>query len=227
VKTVILEAFVDESTGMLGLGAVGMPRTEATNAATDGVVIAHDLLEHVNGVERIGSIDDELEALGAVWYVRGQFGELRRDGIGSYYSTHENIAADVVHMFREHVECSAYVDLRAPRTRACAADDDFAEVLACADKTWKSEVWDQDSAAPVWPAYRSVALARMRIGWRKARRKYRCAMAANELFWRVAEAVAPYAKHVEYEGQQFALVFGFRGGRATASCFEHFDDCEW
>lgn len=227
MKTVILEAFVDESTGLLGLGVVGMPRTETTNAAADGVIIAHDLLEHVNGIERIGSIDDELEALGAVWYVRGQFGELRRDGIGSYYSTHENLAADIVQMFREHVDGGADVDLNVPRTRACEADDDFAEVLACADKTWKSEVCDQDSAASIWPAYRAACLARMRIGYRKARRKYKRAMDANALFWQVAEAVGPYAKHVEYEGQQFALTFGFRNGRATAACFEHFDGDEW
>lgn len=47
----------------------GMPMN--TNEA---FTIAHDLLEHQNGLDRIGSIADELEALGGMIYIRRNMG---------------------------------------------------------------------------------------------------------------------------------------------------------
>jgi hypothetical protein len=33
--------------------------------------VAHDVLEHINGPDKIGSVEDELEAIGAKWFTRG------------------------------------------------------------------------------------------------------------------------------------------------------------
>lgn len=52
------------------------------NVATSGKLVAHDLLEHPN-IAIIGSIGDELEALGGVLYMRGQFGDISRTVAGS------------------------------------------------------------------------------------------------------------------------------------------------
>ena len=38
----------------------------------EGDIISHDLLEHLEGVENIGDPINELKALGAVWYIRGE-----------------------------------------------------------------------------------------------------------------------------------------------------------
>lgn len=46
---------------------------DRTDGSTSGMLIAHDILEHVNGPEAIGSIEDELEALGAVAFTRANF----------------------------------------------------------------------------------------------------------------------------------------------------------
>lgn len=212
MKTVILEAFRDESTGELGLGVVGMPRDQNTNAANDGVLIAHDLIEHVNGPEKIGSIDDELEALGAIWYVRGQYGELRRDGVGSRYTVEENIASDVVRMFRDHISGNQHVSYAPLRTRPVTHDYDLRCILEYADSNWPDEFdeSEREEARARWPGYRAVCLHRMRMGYRKARRKWekRGRYAAHAQFWAIAEAVDRAAKRPEFEGMRYKLSFG-------------------
>lgn len=224
MKTVILEAFRDESTGELGLGVLGMPRDQNTNAANDGVLIAHDLIEHVNGPEQIGSIDDELEALGAVWYVRGQYGELRRDGIGSRYTVEENIASDVIRMFSDHVRGGQHVSYAPLRTRPVTHDYDLRCILAYADAAYLSEFNEDEheEARARWPGYRAVCLHRMRMGYRKARRKWekRGCYAANAQFWAIAEAVDHAAKHPEFEGMRYKL----RYGNERAYCEEDYEE---
>lgn len=223
MKTVILEAFRDESTGELGLGLLHMPRDQNTNAANDGVLIAHDIIEHVNGPERIGSIDDELEALGAVWYVRGQYGELRRDGIGSRYSVEENIASDVVRMFRDHIS-GQDVSYEPLRTRPVTHDYDLRCILDYADASYLSEFSEDEyeEARARWPSYRAVCLHRMRMGYSKARRKWeqRGRYAAHSQFWSIAEAVDRAARHPEFEGMRYKLRFG----NGEAYCEEDYEE---
>lgn len=222
----ILRSFEDSSTGSLGLGAKDMPINDDTNAALDGLTIAHDLLEHVNGVEHIGSIDDELEALGAIWYVRGQFNDIRRDGYGSRFTPNEAMAGDVVRMFRDHIDGDAYVSPSVPRTMPCEADIEFEEVMRIARDSYRGELNDPhaDNIGERWAYYRAVCLARMRIGYRKAHRKYKSARRANDLFWKVAGAVDRYARHVECEGMEYRLTYGFRSnGDAYAYCEEAYD----
>jgi hypothetical protein len=224
MKTVILEAFRDENTGELGLGVVGMPRDQNTNAANDGLLIAHDLIEHVNGPEQIGSIDDELEALGAVWYVRGQHGELRRDGIGSCCSVEENLASDVVRMFRDHISGNQHVSYAPLRTRPVTHDYDLRCVLDYADASYLSDFndWEYEEARRRWGPYRAVALHRMRMGYRKARRKWerKGHFAANAQFWAIAEATDRAAKHPEFEGMRYKLSFG----NGEAYCEEDYEE---
>ena len=69
-QTIILEVIRCAMTGELGVAPEGARNIDDYMADTDGVLTAHDLLEHVNGAEHIGGIGDELEALGAIWYGR-------------------------------------------------------------------------------------------------------------------------------------------------------------
>jgi len=214
-----LVAFKDENTGDVGLAQKEMPRDETTNAATDGVLLAHDVVEHVNGPRLIGTIDDELEALGAVWYVRGQHGSLQNGRRTEYHTPEENIAADVTRMFRDHVY-DAYVSA-AKRTRATDHEEAFAAILDKAERDYSHEINDEDhdKAADMWPAYRAAALAGMRTGYRKAFKRWERhgRFAANTAFWAIADAVEPCAKHAE-EYQTFRLTYDVRSGEAR--CWE-------
>lgn len=221
----ILTAKRDDEFGGIGLCIPGTNPTVTFNPAQDGLTVAHDLIEHVNGPREIGTIDDELEALGAVWFVRGQFSDLNRDGRGSAYTAHENIASDITRMFRDFFYGS-YVSLSVPRTRACEADDDFREIIECAVKEARSELNDDEipeEVAHKQRMYMAVCLPRMRIGYRKAKRKYKHGRDANRLFWEIADAVDPYAKRCEFEGQQFELIYGFDAvGGIYARCSEYY-----
>jgi hypothetical protein len=230
LKTVMLEAFTDEQTGELGLGIVGMRSTHETNAATDGILLAHDLIEHVNGVEQIGTIDDELEALGAIWFTRGQYYDLTRDGRGSAYPPQYPIASDIARMFREFFHGSAHVDLSPLRSRPCDADSDLKDIVREALKQTRDEIGDdRDAGEPdlikMERAYIRVCLPRMRIGYRKAQRKYKTGGRANELFWAVAEAVGVFCKSPEFEGARYQLRYGFdKRGQAVAHCDYHWEE---
>ena len=45
---------------------------------------------------------------------------------------------------------------------------------------------------------------------------------ANSLFWEIAEAVEPFAKHCEFEGQRYRLSYG----NGEAHCIEVYDE-DW
>lgn len=226
MRTVILEADQDPETGETGLYIPGITRGDSTNASRDGLSIAHDLIEHVNGPSLIGTIDDELEALGAVWYVRGQHGELRHDSMGNAYTIYQNIAADITRMYRDFICGAATVHFDSPRTRPCLHDNDLQQILTDADNTYLQEfdreTEEYNEAKAHWAAYRALSLHRMRTGHRKAYRRWehRGQYAANVQFWAIADAVDTHARHANYIGQQFKLRYGNR----EATCEEVYTD---
>lgn len=223
--TVFLIAAKDEDTGELGLVIEGTTPAEGTlNSASDGLLIAHDIIEHVNGPERIGTIDDELEALGAIWYVRGKHGQLRKDGVGSFYSIEDNIASDVERMFRDYFYGQS-VTIKARYTRPHDHDDAFKCIIETARKRWprEFEAKERSEALKLWRGYASAALHLMRTGYRKAHRRWehRGRYAANKVFWAIAEAVGCYARGAQYEGQRFKLTYHTDG---SAFCDEVYED---
>ena len=227
--TLRLVAFKDQMTGEIGLGLADMPRNDETNAANDGLLIAHDILEHQNGVGAIGTIDDELEALGGIWYVRGQHGELRRDRIGSRFSVHESIAADITRMFRDFYYGTP-LDTNAPNTVECEADADLREILNCAVNKLHDELDGDELHIDVSmrsEEYMRVCLPRMRIGYEKAKARFEeyGRFFANDLFWEITAAIDPYCKQIDYEGQEFDLTFGANSkGRPFAHCEEFYGE---
>jgi hypothetical protein len=227
----VLVAQMDRETGSLGLCLEGMRAPDGeVNSATEGLLIAHDLIEHVNGAEEIGSIDDELEALGAIWFVRGQFNDLSRDRRGSFYSVEENIASDVIRMFRDHWDGAQYVNTKRRYTRPLEDmhQDALNGILEFAQRDYRKELSDTDltGVGAAWRAYKSAALHRMRTGFRKAQRKWAKnggARAANRAFWEIADAVGPYAQRPEFEGMRYELTWTRTNG---AYCGEIYNDDE-
>lgn len=228
MKTVRLTVTEDSEFGGCGLLIAGMRRDETVNPARDGLQIAHDLVEHVNGVGEIGSIDDELEALGAIWFVRGQFGELRRDNVGSMYNVHENIAADVTRMFRDFFH-GHYVNLKPIRTRPLDCDSDLRTILDYAfhDMLGELEIFDREVGAAKRAEYLAVCLPRMRTGYRKAQRKWGSARVANNLFWEIESCTRRAATNASADllGQHYTLVYGVDGeGRTWVNFEEYYEE---
>ena len=210
----------DRSRGTLGFRIEGTKiNPEAYNMATDGLLVAHDLIEHVNGLKQIGTIGDELEALGAIWFVRGQWGELRRDNIGSASSVEQNIASDVINMGRSIVTKSTKYHKKVPNVKINGSDwlDTFKEIIQLSKLGLIGELEGEEWTQADLEQYLSDTLKFMIAGCKKAHAKYRViggAVRANNLFWNIAEAVDGALKQAEFQGQQFALYVNKMKGEA-------------
>jgi hypothetical protein len=221
MKTVYLVSRTDDEYGTLGLVPESAAR-DGYNVATEGFLIAHDIIEHQNGLARIGDIADEIEALGAIWLVRGQHGDMSRKGIGAAYSPEQNIASDLERMGVDVAHGAYFPDVKL-RTRPHDDDDTFKEIIEIAREGITRELNEfsnRENDAAAVSQYLDAALHLMRTGARKCARRYAGQYAANSQFWAIAEAVEDHAANVEYEGRRYRL----RYGKGEATCEEIYDD---
>ena len=199
----------DQETGELGLMFSDCPVIAYPMVANEGLLVAHDLLEHVNGLNKIGSIDDELEALGGVYFVRGEYGVLSRDRVGSAYSVEENIASDVVNMARIYNNGVNF------KTGVPKFDKDSfmyeiaIEVLEHAKNSVYDEIEEDELNQERLDYYLQSCVAYMVAGYEKANAKYK-QFEVNQLFWNIAEEVDQFLKDNELiEGMELILYVDF------------------
>lgn len=220
MRAVRLIAAEDEYDCEPGLIIKGTPQCEGMMADRDsGMLIAHDLLEHVNGVENIGQIDDELQALGAIWYVRGRHGDLLSGN--NFHTPAVNVASDLTRMFRDLGSCRYWPGVRTPRTYRHDYDEDFLEIIAIARRDIPREADSMNrTERELMEAYLTDALHYMRTGYRKAQRRFE--RRRNEYNWKAPNQFAAIRDAVkacrpEYVGQEFVLTYG----NGEARCVEY------
>lgn len=172
----------------LGMGlALADSRTFLT-PSDDGANLAHDLLEHQNGTRAIGTTHDELVALGAFWFVRGQF---RQFNSGDQHS-----AAKILQGWSDAVRTQVEVTLasgmraRPAKWRDVVGDErelpgEFETPLqAVCEHTAKSSA----CFGPILRARMPDILHYLRLGARLASERYASADAANKMFWDITTA---------------------------------------
>lgn len=209
----------DLASGETGLILDDIHQIDTYMVTNDGLLIAHDILEHQNGLRSIGSVDDELEALGAIWYTRGWTGQLRRDGGGSMYSSEESIGSDILNLAQVY---NNGVNFRTPvpNTRASEAEDPLQAICESGFDWIRKEFQhydDEDINKERMSHYKASVIHYLRRGYSKAKKRFGSKNKAHHMFWSIAEAVNPVAKHVEFEGQQFKL--SYDANRAYCSEF--------
>lgn len=239
MKAIRLITFADDVTGETGLVLKDCKQFEGLMADRDGTLTAHDVLEHQNGVAGMGPVWDELEALGGVWYVRGQWGDFMT-GRPSYHSPEANLASDVTRMFSDY-SCDPDTGPGGLSTgsRPHDHDESFREIVAIARRDIPREFNDMGRGDPdedengwspelheVFEEYLTLALHRMRAGYRKAQRRFERDGAsrfyAGNLFCAIRDAVKSAAREIDWEGQEFIL----RYGNGEATCRPVYDDGE-
>lgn len=213
MKHVTLMAVTDEFDSEPGFAVRGVDTTSPGYMADrDGTLTAHDILEHQNGVEKIGPVWDELEAMGGAWYVRGQHGDMlqRRPNI---HSPAKNIAADISRMFFEQTE-DEWVprEHRYHHTKPSIIDDDIEEILQIARQEIVSEAPHHEASIAKLDDYLKEAKNRMRIGYSKAHIRFRDPLKPHDQFRAIRDQVGAMVRWIEYPGQEFILSWG--GGRA-------------
>lgn len=228
MRSIRLIAASDEYDSTLGFVLKGCKSFDGLMADRDGLLTAHDICEHQNGIKNMGPVWDELEALGGIWYCRGQWGDLLTDA-GRAYSPAQNIASDVTRMFFEWLNSDQQAlgpnGLRAG-SRPSLWDDDFAEVIQYARNDIPGELEPEDYTSEQLETYLTLALHRMRAGFRKAARRYErkgaSRFAGNEQMRAIRDAVARAVKCIEFEGQEFILSYG----NGAAQCRETWEGFE-
>ncbi len=230
-QTIILQAIECPVTGGIGLApqaAINGNGSEDYMADTDGVLLAHDLLEHINGPEHIGGIGDELEALGAIWYGRGQSNDMSRENRASMFTPEQNIGSDVSRMAQDFTYKG--FERAVPEQQETDADESLRYIIAYAMREARNEYSDEynDSTTGTRAAFREYAansLAFMQAGYHKAEAKYGTSYALSNLFWNVRDAVKPYSASADFVGRLYELTINDDG---EAFCDEYYetDDSE-
>lgn len=212
MKHIKLLARHDEETGDIGFVVEGL--YGAGSANRDGVQFAHDILEHQNGIRAIGSMWDELEAIGAIWHVRGRWGDMCSD-YGSSENAYHHLGAELSFRFQEWEE-DEWIPIknRVAFTRPC---DDEKDIVACLEQGRKMILADKDSYMlgsnmdtflAHMDRYMKLAHERMRIGLRKAIRRHGPGPAAYDQFVAIRDAVREAVPSLDYPGQRFTLSYG-------------------
>ncbi|WP_420381692.1 hypothetical protein [Novosphingobium sp.] len=210
MRYVRLLAVADEYDNTPGLILKGTPMCDGVMADREGGLIAHDILEHQNGPSHIGPIDDELEALGGVWHVRGRWGDMCQK-YASFHSPASSVASDIVRMLRDLDGSDWWPELGRYRTHSTYYEDDFADILRIAREDIPKELNAEDLRDAPVEAYLDNALHLMRSGFRKAERRFGDRFAGLNLYKAIQEEVGRVS--IDYEGQEFIL--GYGNGEAT------------
>ena len=220
METMILTCRECGVTGELGLVIEGLTTGEYITSAQSGALIAHDLIEHQNGPAAIGGVGDELIALGAIWFTRGNLEDITRTG-SRLYGAHGQIAADVANVYRYFHEG---FNMPVPKTVAGDIEEDIRDILREAIEMIKAESDDEDEGEARIDVARYIRGAKhfMRAGWLQISDKWMDVYQANNQFWAIADAVEPHAKACEYEDEQFVLTYG--EGEALCEPMEYFED---
>lgn len=200
----------DQCTGETGLMLEGVKMINTPMVSLEGLTIAHDILEHQNGLKSIGPVDDEIEALGGCWFVRGQHGRFGKGS--SYYSVEESLASDIQNL------CEIYmggVEFKSPI-------EDTTEEVFWVDSILDFVEWDSEEIkdasenhhAPEerLKIFKNKVKAYLISGYDKAveRFGFHNAYEINNLFFEIADRlndnVIPY---IEAAYQQWELTIDF------------------
>lgn len=202
----ILTARTDDMTGELGLTFEDVPQFAELFSASEGRLLAHDLLEHVNGLKEIGTVADELQALGAVMYIRGEAFAISKQ---QRQSSEEIIASDLIEQFRYYRQdgMSMTTPDNEPDEWALGIMDEAEPVIKY---EWDEEDRDAEFYEELNRFLESVPHF-LQMGYDKAEALYPCQEEALMLFDNIGEALDPHCKP-DYEGQQVEMTINKDNG---------------
>lgn len=206
MKWVTLKAASDEYGKSLGLALAGTTGYEGFMADRGEAIslIAHDIIEHQNGLASIGPVWDEMEAMGGIWHCRGRWGDI---GNG-HRSAEENIAADFMRMGCE-LSFRGFDEL-GPTIREPESDweDAFHQIIEETRKGIRHEMQDEDWVRFPADLYYDQMLHRLRRGYRKAKHRFGEGFESLNQFHAISREVQKACAWIDYEGQEFRLGWG-------------------
>ena len=198
---ILLNGQHDFDSGVTGLAFEGCKFVFHT-----GSVAAHDLIEHVNGVENIGTVTDELQAIGACHYTRYQNG---------YNVTEEGMVTDLITTAIESINCDFGPTI--PQQHESDNDESFKWIIQEFRRKILDNLFDEAIDGFNINNFCDQALQGMRLGESKQDERFESNWQACEVFQAVEDSInkhfgisKTYAfgakNHFEcFEGQPFKL----------------------
>lgn len=218
-----------ENSGVNGLFLQGVPYWVNYDACAEGALLAHDILEH-DGLDAIGGLGNELEAIGAAWFIRGQFGYFRKSSTAA--TSYDGMRSDLTYFAENFTYNGQEFDLDIPSPKGyCEAKEDFDDIITTAKEEFfrhgnMDSIMEPDERKRANNYFKNV-YAFLKSGYNKAKSRYRRIggeYAVNSLFWKIADEADNILKWSDYEGQQWKLSIDFKNGRVfSEEIFEEFN----
>lgn len=161
------------------------------NASTMPLLLAHDALEHMNGPQAIGTMSDELQAFGAICYIRGH--EYSADFIG---------ASDLGTLF----ETWADDDEELERPDPIELDEEAGELIDLVMQGLRRVIWRQGGSLKAMATFARRAELALAKGWTMARDRYGSRDEANATFHAVKAAISTALHGHKADYNQLLLV---------------------
>ena len=203
-----LRVVKDKEFGGLGLKFVE-PRKLCNGRFTiqSGLVLAHDIIEHQQGTHKIGTIGDEMIALGGTCYARAQWGSISA----------QDISADILNMSELFFAQKIPFKQKLVKSRNSDPTGFIDEVIETVKEEWNphhhytddscSEL-NQESIDTFLEACRTYMLH----GAKLADRRFGSRMLAYDIFQDIETKTHDIINGcLEGEGQEFILFYDFNG----------------
>jgi hypothetical protein len=208
----------DEQSGEIGLAFDGSQYVFRT--ATLG---AHDLIEHVNGVENIGTITDELQASGSAHYTRIQTG---------HNVTEDGMVNDMLSIASDSNLGEVDFGPIIPEQPESDNDDSFEWIIETFRNKIGNELDDEDLEYFDIDQFCDQALQCMRLGESKQESRFKTPWEACEAFMAIESAINQHFnisnpksyKIIECdEHQQYKLTINNDENGLTVFMEDHFE----
>ena len=196
---IILKAQYDHDIGDIGISAEGMGGFTAFNPT----LLTHDIIEHVNGFEALGTVTDEFQALGAVFLTRVET---------DYRVTHEGLKNDLISIAVDSL--NAEFGPMIPDQGETDEDEEFQSIIQNFLEDIEHELDEDQYNDFDLVTFCDQALQGMRLGYEKQLERFGCMLEALNFFQTIEEALQKHfglKNHYdqitpEFEGQQYKLV---------------------
>jgi hypothetical protein len=192
------------------------------SVANDGYLIAHDIIEHVNGIDEIGGIGEELQAMGGVWNTRGQHCDIRRGPYANRISPQENLSNDFLDMARRFIS-GEEMGCETPELVESGYEDDFNEIWQYARENLHHEIDPEDFDEDKIEEFRKSAEAFFHLGLVKHEKMYGDGLMANSLFYGIVYALeGKVDKEAEFY-ENICITIDYDNWEVTAEMVEDFE----
>ena len=144
--------------------------TQGLDASREGRLLAHDILEHVNGLAEIGGRSDEVQALGAVLFGRTIIEDI-------------NIGYDLEREFEYFIDDASTYG-HTPAQVLGDYEDEIEEALNLIDYQYHIDNMYEPAEVSI-EDFKTVMRDTLRLGIQKAETKYKSSITLGSLFHKV------------------------------------------